>query len=768
MHPFKLPDFYMPYPARMNPNLASARAHTKAWAFEVGILTREGDAVWDEPTFDKMDFALFTAQTHPDVGPQRLHTLTDWYVWGWYVDDFVAHVYEQSRELNAAKQYLARLPVFMPEDIGASVPTPENPMERALCDLWPRTAPSMSVAWRRRFVGHIVMMADAGLRDIFLSTPGEVRHLDFIEYVRTRRVTSGMMWSADLLEYSLGAEIPPHIYDARPIRVVNATFHDSVALRNDIISYPRDEKEGKINNAVMVMREFLDCDLQRAADVVNDMVSSRLFQLENTCAVELPRFFDEHLIDPATRSAALRYVRGVQDWIAGDFEWETRPGGRYLPPEPEPAPDRLAGPGGLGTGQLVLRLQRALPGLRRFQSHAYTPYAHVEPSIPHLYMPYPARMSPHVEEVRALLRRWFREMGITEAYPGGPAVAWDEAMVDSVDSGGCASRAVPSGSLREIELATLWYAWVTWADDYYMIYLARDPAAAAAQSRRLPLFMPPQGVQAPLPANVIERSLADLWTRTVQFLPSAALEPLRCHSAAMFSAWVWESLNLSQHRVPDLIDYIEMRRVGFSAEVMIDLMRAKIGEGVPPAVLNSPTMASLEHAAMDYLCFTNDVYSYLKEIECDGDFHNIVRAMENAFALRYPDAIALAGRLMEKRLRQFEDVVNREMPALVEEHGLDEQGQAALSDYVSLLQDCMAGVLEWHRASGRYDPNEVRTNCASVRAARVHTGIDLFALRARAPSKPESTPALAQVPVLRPPSGFPALSFVALMTEQKS
>jgi hypothetical protein len=48
---------------------------------------------------------------------------------------------------------------------------------------------------------------------------------------------------------------------------------------------------------------------------------------------------------------------------------------------------------------------------------------------------------------------------------------------------------------------------------------------------------------------------------------------------------------------------------------------------------------------------------------------------------------------------------------------------------VSLLQDCMAGVLEWHRVSGRYEPTEVRRNCASVRAARVHTGIDLWALR---------------------------------------
>lgn len=771
MLPFKLPNFYMPYAARLNPHLEGARAHSKAWAFKVGILSEEGDAVWDEPTFDKMDFALFTAQTHPDVQGQELNTLTDWYVWGWYVDDFVAHVYEQSRDLKAAQAYLARLPAFMPEELGAAVPAPENTMERALCDLWPRTAASMSIAWRRRFVEHIALMADAGLRDIFLSTLGEPRYLDPIEYVRTRRVTSGMMWSADLLEHSLGAEIPPHIYDARPIRVINEIFHDSVALRNDIVSYPRDEKEGKINNAVMVMREFLGCDLQRAVDVVNDMVSSRLFQFENTCAVELPLFLDEHLIDPATRSSVLRYARGVQDWMAGDFEWETRPGGRYLPAEPEPerTPDRLAGPTGLGTSQLLLRLQRTLPGLRRFQSHAHRPFERVEPSArPSLYMPYPARMSPHVEEVRASLRRWFREMGITEPYPGGPAVVWDEAMLNSVDSGGCASLAVPSGSLREVEMSTLWYAWVTWADDYYMIYLARDREAAAAQSRRLPLFMPPQGAQAPLPANVIERSLADLWARTVQILPSAALEPLRRHAAAMFAAWVWESLNLAQHRVPDLIDYVEMRRVVFSAELMIDLMRAKIGGDIAPAVMESQTMGSLERAAMDYLCFTNDAFSYLKEIECDGDFHNIVRVMENALDIRYPDAMALAGRLMEKRLRQFEDVVERELPALVEEHHLDDQGRAALSGYISLLQDCMAGILEWHRVSGRYEPTEVRRNCASVRAARVHTGVDPWALRARESSKGAHTPEPPPVPVLRVPSGFPALSLESLATGRHS
>ena len=33
--PFELPEFYVPWPARLNPSLESARRHSKAWAREM-------------------------------------------------------------------------------------------------------------------------------------------------------------------------------------------------------------------------------------------------------------------------------------------------------------------------------------------------------------------------------------------------------------------------------------------------------------------------------------------------------------------------------------------------------------------------------------------------------------------------------------------------------------------------------------------------------------------------------------------------------------
>src|SRR5690606_41495271 len=43
MQPFELPDFYVPYPARLNPHLPGARAHTIAWAREMTLLDDDPD-----------------------------------------------------------------------------------------------------------------------------------------------------------------------------------------------------------------------------------------------------------------------------------------------------------------------------------------------------------------------------------------------------------------------------------------------------------------------------------------------------------------------------------------------------------------------------------------------------------------------------------------------------------------------------------------------------------------------------------------------------
>ncbi|HKN98774.1 MAG TPA: germacradienol/geosmin synthase, partial [Pseudonocardiaceae bacterium] len=208
--PFQLPEFYMPYPARLNPNLDAARAHSKAWAHRMDMIDvpQEGIPIWDEHDFDSHDYALLCAYTHPDTDETGLDLITDWYVWVFYFDDHFLELYKRTNDIAGAREYLARLPAFMPVD-GVITEEPENPVERGLADLWTRTVPSHSADWRRRFVESTKNLLDESLWE--LANINEGRVANPIEYVEMRRKVGGAPWSANLIEHAVGAEVPAAI-----------------------------------------------------------------------------------------------------------------------------------------------------------------------------------------------------------------------------------------------------------------------------------------------------------------------------------------------------------------------------------------------------------------------------------------------------------------------------------------------------------------------------------------------------------------------------
>jgi germacradienol/geosmin synthase len=275
MQPYELPDFYMPYPARLNPHLDTARAHTKAWAREMGMLdappNEPGATIWDEATFDSMDFALLCAYTHPDAPSRELDLVTDWYVWVFYFDDHFLEVYKRSQDQAGAKKYLDGLPAFMPLNPTDVAPKPTNPVELGLIDLWARTVPNRSPEWRSRFFESTQNLLYESTWE--LANISGRRVANPIEYIEMRRKVGGAPWSADLVEHAAFVEVPARVADSRPMRVLKDTFSDGVHLRNDLFSYQREtENEGEINNCVLVLEQFLEVSPQRAADLTNDVL----------------------------------------------------------------------------------------------------------------------------------------------------------------------------------------------------------------------------------------------------------------------------------------------------------------------------------------------------------------------------------------------------------------------------------------------------------------------------------------------------------------
>jgi germacradienol/geosmin synthase len=705
MQPFVMPDFYMPYPARINPNLERSREHSMAWARKMGMLDSPkpgGGLIWDEPDLARMDYGLMCAYTHPDCDGSMLDLITDWYVWVFFFDDDFLEQFKYSRDLPAARAYVDRLELFMTTG-DETPPEPENAAEAGLKDLWERTVPAMSDEWRRRFIHSTHNLMVESMWELDNIDRGRIANP--IEYVQMRRRVGGAPWSANLVEFAAAAEVPDRIAATRPMQVLSDTFSDAVHLRNDLYSYQREvQEEGENSNAVLVFERFFDCSTQDAAELVNDLLTSRLQQFETTALTEVPSLLAEHAASPPEQAAVVAYVKGLQDWQSGGEEWHAR-SSRYMN---DGAAGLPKGPTGLGTSAATLAM-----GVRlRARQHAHRPFEPVGPlPLPELVMPFPVRTSPHIDDARHYSVGWARDMGFFDSVPGVEAGGvWDEDRFIGIDLAHCAAMIHADADPEQLNLSTDWLSWGTYGDDYFPIVFGatRDLSAAKLCSDRLSAFMPvDDDALVPDPTNQLERGLADLWRRTTEPMSTDARLKFRDTVEQMTASWVWELTNQAQNRIPDPIDYIEMRRRTFGSDMTASLARLAHPDTVPREIYQTRVMHELDTAAQDYACFTNDLFSYQKEIEFEGEVHNLVLVIENFLGVDRLRARDIVADLMKARMEEFEHIIAKDMPTMFDEHDLDEEVRTILTQHADDLKEWMSGILEWHRNCVRYTEPEL-------------------------------------------------------------
>jgi germacradienol/geosmin synthase len=737
--PFELPTFYTPHPARLNPHLEAARQHSKEWARGMGML--EGSNIWDESDLDAHDYALLCSYTHPDAPEPALSLVTDWYVWVFFFDDHFLEKFKRTLDRKGGKEYLDRLPAFMPMDLSTPVPEPTNPVEAGLADLWARTVPSMSLQWRARFAESTEHLLNESLWE--LSNINIHRVPNPVEYIEMRRKVGGAPWSAGLVEYATGAEVPAAVADSRPLRVLKDTFSDGVHLRNDLFSYQREtEDEGELSNGVLVLETFLGCTTQEAAESVNDLITSRLQQFENTVVTELPSLFVEKGLDPQACADVLSYAKGLQDWQSGGHEWHMR-SSRYMngggsaadgPSAPSAVPWSPFSVGGIGTSAADLKTALRTAGAQRLRSHTHVPYQKVGPSLlPDFDMPFTATHSPHLNAARRNIVGWAHRMGLLAGQPGVPfSDVWDEDALVRYDLPLCAAGLHPDATPEELDLSSQWLTWGTYGDDYYPVVFgrARDLTAAKVCTERLSLFMPlDSSTPAPEPVNAMERSLADLWARTAGPMSPDARATFRAAIDKMTASWVWELENQAQNRIPDPVDYIEMRRATFGSDLTMSLSRLGHGRQVPPEIYRTGPMRALENSASDYAALLNDVFSYQKEIEYEGEVHNGILVVQNFFDCDYPTALAIVHDLMKSRMREFQHVAANELPIVYDDFALSPEARTILDGYVKELQNWLSGILVWHRDCRRYGEADLRHTPGTPTRITALTGLGTSAAR---------------------------------------
>jgi germacradienol/geosmin synthase len=448
---------------------------------------------------------------------------------------------------------------------------------------------------------------------------------------------------------------------------------------------------------VLVLETFFGCTTQEAAQTVNDILTSRLHQFEHTALTEVPALAAEKGLTPPAVAAVAAYTRGLQDWQSGGHEWHLR-SSRYMN-EGATGSNPLAGPTGIGTSGADVGALLAAAGAERLRAYTHVPYQKVGPSLlPDFRMPFRLRLNPGLEEARRRITPWAHAMGILAEG------VWDEDKLAAYDLPLCSAGIDPDGDQDALDLSAHWLAWGTYGDDYYPLVFGHrhDLAAAKLCTERLSACMPVDGGEIPPPVNAMERGLADLWARTAAGMTTAQRRTLKASVDVMTQSWVWELSNQLQNRIPDPVDYLEMRRATFGADLTMSLSRMGHGPAVPPEIYRSGPVRSLENAAVDYAMLLNDVFSYQKEIEYEGEIHNGILVVQNFFGCDYPTALGVVHDLMTQRMQQFEHVATHEFPVLYDDFKLSREARATMDGYVVELQNWMAGILNWHRDCHRY------------------------------------------------------------------
>ena len=109
----------------------------------------------------------------------------------------------------------------------------------------------------------------------------------------------------------------------------------------------------------------------------------------------------------------------------------------------------LGGPTGLGTSAARLGLAPRSSGPDAVQElHPRALHKAVGPTkLPDFYMPFPTRMSPHLEPRARNTVDWARRMGMLDSIPGVPGLGlWNERRLAAFDFALCAAALHPDAT----------------------------------------------------------------------------------------------------------------------------------------------------------------------------------------------------------------------------------------------------------------------------------------------------------------------------------
>lgn len=306
---------------------------------------------------------------------------------------------------------------------------------------------------------------------------------------------------------------------------------------------------------------------------------------------------------------------------------------------------------------------------------------------------------------------------------------WEEQDFTGFDFALFAGLVHPQARSAVLDLLADWYVWSWYLDDLILERFKRSGDVVGARKFLAGLAAVLAPDAAPPRGNPVAGGLSDLWRRTTARRPAAWRERLGRGIPNLFEDAIWEVDNLSRGRVPEPVDYLQMRRQAGGAGWAAQLTELALGIALPADLVESSGMRRLHDAFADVVDLHNDLISYRREVEYEHDVSNAVVVVQHHAMCSPAEAAARTWRLLQARLELFEDLAAHGLSRLRGAREGDAGERKDVEHYVQALRDWLAGDFQWHLETSRYDAASWQGKAAAPHTPRGPQGLGTSAAR---------------------------------------
>lgn len=302
-----------------SPHREYARAHNVRWLRSHGLFDRLGCS---EEVYRGWGLGEAAANVYPDATRDGLTLAADVISWYFAFDDPFDG--DLGRDPKGSAELVGRLLAVLDSTADDVETSSDDPVVLAFADIWRRSRTGMSTDWQTRSALHWRNYLVANLLEVVDRAYG--RSLDAEFYLHQRAATISTYTLNDLIERVTGHHLSTVAWHSPVLTEMRLLTAELVSINNDFASYRKEKASGLTgNNLLLLLETAQEWDHEDASAHLRRLAEhriQRLLELE-THLIEL-----DVLLDGQQRDTVRRYVTGLHDLLAADWEYE-RNSGRY-------------------------------------------------------------------------------------------------------------------------------------------------------------------------------------------------------------------------------------------------------------------------------------------------------------------------------------------------------------------------------------------------------------------------------------------------------